>query len=84
MDFGEDNSVIRPNYYSGLTVAFLPCDKVADYKLTGGKYEIDAECIADKTEQQKYLDTDRWEYYQTFLYYNFEFFDSEQFGDESI
>ena len=84
MDFGEDNSVIRPNYYSGLTIAYIPCDKVADYELTGGKYEIDAKCIADKDKQRQYLDVGKWDYYQTFLYYNFEFFDSEKFDDDAI
>lgn len=84
MDFGEDNSVIRPNYYSGLTIAYIPCDKVTNQELTGGTYKIDDECIADKSEQLKYLDTSKWDYYQTYLYYNYEFFDSEQFDDESI
>ena len=47
MNLNKDNSVIRPNYYSGLTIAYIPCDKVENYDLTGGKYEVDNECIAD-------------------------------------
>ena len=85
MDLNEDNSVVRPNYYSGLTIAYIPCDKVADYDLTSGSYEQDAECIADKAAQIAYLgDLDKWDYYQTFLYYNYEFFDAEQYGEDSI
>ena len=51
MDLNKDNSVIRPDYYSGLTIAYIPCDKVGDNELSGGSYQVDAECIADKAAQ---------------------------------
>ena len=51
MELNKDNSVVRPNYYSGLTIAYLPCDIVKDYEVTAGSYEQDAECIADKEAQ---------------------------------
>ena len=73
MDLNSSNSVIRPNYYSGLTIAYLPCDKVADYEVTEGSYEIDDKCEPDETKRAAYLmeDLDKWDYYQTFLYYNY-------------
>ena len=51
MDMNNDNSYLKPNYYSGMTVAYIPCDKVGEYELTGGSYEVDEECIADKEAQ---------------------------------
>ena len=84
MDLNETNSIIKPDYSSGLTIAYLPCDKVESYTRTDGSYEADPECILDPVVRKDYLDTDQWEYYQTFLYFNYEYFDSEQFGDESV
>lgn len=84
MDLNNDNYVVRPNYYSGLTIAFIACDKAKNLALTGGSYEVDDECITDETKQREYLDVDKWDYYQTFLYYNYEYFDSDKFGEESI
>ena len=41
LNLSKDKSILKPNYYSGLTLAFIPCDRVEDY----GDYTIDDECI---------------------------------------
>lgn len=84
----EGNSVLKTNYFSGMTIAYLPCDKLADYEVTegipGNAYEVDPECVTDPNIRKDYLDSSKWGYYQTYLYYNFEYFDSEQFGDDAV
>ena len=84
MDLNETNSVVRPNYYSGVTIAYIPCGNLANYPLTRGSYDVDPECINDPAALEKYLGIDKYAYYQTFLHYNFEYFDSESFGEESV
>ena len=84
MSLNSNNSIIKPNYYSGLTIAYLPCDKVNDYFVSEGSYEASKECVNNQTEIRNHLDIDKWEYYQTFLYYNYEYFDADKYDDESI
>ena len=76
----KDKSLLRPNYYSGLTLAFIPCDKVDGY----GDYTVSDECIRNETQQLEYVNRDWWGYFTTYLYYNYEYFDSELYGDQSI
>ena len=45
MDLNETNAIVKPNYNSGLTIAYLSCDKVGKYSRTDGSYETDPECI---------------------------------------
>ena len=84
MDLNETNSVVRPNYYSGVTIAYIPCGKLGNYALTGGSYDVDPECNSDPAALAEYMDIDKYAYYQTFLHYNFEYFDSEKYGEESV
>ena len=84
MDLNETNSVVRPNYYSGVTIAYIPCANLANYPLTGGSYDVDPECETDPAALEEYMDIDKYAYYQTFLHYNFEYFDSEKYGEESV
>ena len=48
-----------PNYYSGLTIAYVPCNRVKSYSEDkyGVDYVIDDECIADEAELYNYLKT---------------------------
>ena len=47
MDLNETNAIVKPNYNSGLTIAYLSCDKVGSYARTDGSYETDPGCILD-------------------------------------
>ena len=58
----------------------IPCWKVADY----GDYEVGAECIDDQAKLNEYLDAEEDGYYETYIYYNYDFFDADQFGEEAI
>ena len=58
MYLNETNALVKPNYNSGLTIAYLPCDKVGGYKRTDGSYETDPECILDAEVRKDYLATD--------------------------
>ena len=45
MNLSKDKSLVKPNYSSGLTLAYIPCDKVEEY----GDYTISDECIRNTT-----------------------------------
>ena len=63
-----------------MKLGFIPCDKVDNFL-----YEIDEECIADEKEQLAYLDLNkRYGFIGTFLYYNYEKFEADKFGEASI
>ena len=79
MNWNKD-LVLKPNYSTALIISLFPCDKVDYYY----EYDIDQECIADEDLQRQYLDPNGYDFYQAFLYYNYETFDAEQFEEEAI
>ena len=58
-----------------MTISLIPCEIQPEWGL-----ETDKECIADKDQQKAYLDPNESNFYITYLYYNDETFDSEQYG----
>ena len=62
---------LRPSYASYISLGMAPCDISHD----GDK------CITDKQKQKTYLDPLNYKYYNTFLYYNYETFDADSYGE---
>ena len=58
-----------------MTISFIPCD-IPYFGLV-----VDDECIADKDQQIAYLDPYVQNTYKTYLYSNYETFDSEQYNE---
>ena len=72
--------VIKPNYLTSLRINFSPCDKIDRFG-----YEVEDQCIADEKEQKKYLDLNKlYGYISTFLFFNYETFESDKYDDEAI
>ena len=47
LDLSKDKSLLKPNYYSGLTLGYIPCDKVE----SEGDYQVEDQCISNSAEQ---------------------------------
>ena len=47
-------------------------------------YEIEEECITDENELETYLGSNKLASYGTYLYYNQEYFDADEYGAQSI
>ena len=73
----DQEIVLKPNYLAYITISLIPCDYAPDYY----GFEDDGECIADKEQQKAYLDNTEAKSYLTHLYYNYETFESEQYGE---
>lgn len=67
----DQNYVVSPGYISYLSIHFVPCSY----------YEDNDECVTTEEEQIAYLDPDDWKYYDILLYYNYETFEAEEYGE---
>ena len=71
LNLNKEQSTLKPNYYSGIYISFVPCGNIEKYgEFYGFDYKIDDECIDDEDELDAYLGIGDWSYYSTFLYYN--------------
>ena len=74
----NEEIVLKPNYLGSITLSLIPCDFEEYYF---HDFEVDDECIADREQQKAYLDTNNAYEFRTYLYYNYETFESEKYNE---
>ena len=75
----DKERVLKPSNSGLIVISLIPCD--IEWLQNYYGYEVDNECIADKEQQKAYLDPYYNGAYTTLLYYNFELFEAEKYGE---